>query len=686
MTRRRNPSLADTLAVIVDVIHNRGSMRTFEKQSGNYISGVGLSVGQAEPDQNDSISPVEEAFTIFSLRRGPDPHHASPKSEADGSGFHAFQNQAADVPFYSPIGEKDIRLLSLTTAGKGRNDVLHCKIQLYSFKDTQRIPQYAAISYVCGDPNNRMTIICNGQERSIRSSLYGALKRLQQQILPDKSALLWADELCINQDDVKEFSSQVSRMRDIYESAFAVFIWLGEEDRDTPRVWRLLSWVRTHIEVGRAASMGPEFSLIENEAKLSLDLTFPSELDVAGLQVDRASEPLEAFYAIFQNEWFHRKWTFQESSIARRALFICGSYGILYERLINIAARLNVGIHDLAPSAQDKVKIEAVVSLRVHGSVRNNPNRLSTLLKYTRQRKAANPRDMIFSLVGLTRGAYRHELKTDYSLEIEAVYRAAATISFLEDKDLDLLDCTCHPVQSGLPSWVPDWRHPAPATWIDCKSSFQVDFVKKPSVQICDRGQSLVVAGVIVGRIGQISAHNSSSDAASCDQFTITRRIPGWETMGRWGPPRVQPVGPGIVRVGDVAAKIRSSIETPDDYTSRPWELAGPGASRTGAISGIIDICNVFTTTEGKNVGLCPQKARVDDVVCILFGSRVPYVLRPWETGKSDDEQNENLSRRGTENPRYMLIGSCYLHGCMGGELLNGRTQDRVDEISFKIQ
>lgn len=33
---------ADTLAVIVDVVQNRGAMRIFETQSGDYVSGVGL--------------------------------------------------------------------------------------------------------------------------------------------------------------------------------------------------------------------------------------------------------------------------------------------------------------------------------------------------------------------------------------------------------------------------------------------------------------------------------------------------------------------------------------------------------------------------------------------------------------------------------------------------------------------
>jgi len=33
---------ADTLAIVVDVVHNRGAMRIFEKKTDNYVSGVGI--------------------------------------------------------------------------------------------------------------------------------------------------------------------------------------------------------------------------------------------------------------------------------------------------------------------------------------------------------------------------------------------------------------------------------------------------------------------------------------------------------------------------------------------------------------------------------------------------------------------------------------------------------------------
>ena len=58
----------------------------------------------------------------------------------------------------------------------------------------------------------------------------------------------------------------------------------------------------------------------------------------------------------------------------------------------------------------------------------------------------------------------------------------------------------------------------------------------------------------------------------------------------------------------------------------------------------------VFKTESGEK-GLCPAPARRDDVVVILYGGAVPFLLRP------------------TDSPSfYTFVGECYLEGFMKGE------------------
>lgn len=60
------------------------------------------------------------------------------------------------------------------------------------------------------------------------------------------------------------------------------------------------------------------------------------------------------------------------------------------------------------------------------------------------------------------------------------------------------------------------------------------------------------------------------------------------------------------------------------------------------------------------------MRARKGDLVCILHGSEVPFVIRKEAGGK------------------YLLIGECYMHGIMEGELLKIKNATNKDE-SFAL-
>ncbi len=44
--------------------------------------------------------------------------------------------------------------------------------------------------------------------------------------------LLWADQICINQDDIEERNHQIEFMREIYANARRTLIWIGDSDQD----------------------------------------------------------------------------------------------------------------------------------------------------------------------------------------------------------------------------------------------------------------------------------------------------------------------------------------------------------------------------------------------------------------------------------------------------------------------
>jgi hypothetical protein len=86
-------------------------------------------------------------------------------------------------------------------------------------------PRFEALSYTWGDKKNQKHIVLNGDTFLIRENIEAALRRLRY---TNKLRILWVDAICVNQRDDIEKNEQVLLMRQIYESAERVCIWLGE--------------------------------------------------------------------------------------------------------------------------------------------------------------------------------------------------------------------------------------------------------------------------------------------------------------------------------------------------------------------------------------------------------------------------------------------------------------------------
>lgn len=61
-----------------------------------------------------------------------------------------------------------------------------------------------------------------------------------------------------------------------------------------------------------------------------------------------------------------------------------------------------------------------------------------------------------------------------------------------------------------------------------------------------------------------------------------------------------------------------------------------------------------FCTTT-QTVGIVPPKTLPGDIVCIVYGMQTPYIVRP----------------SGDQSGKYRLVGECYMHGMMNGEMLD---------------
>lgn len=73
-----------------------------------------------------------------------------------------------------------------------------------------------------------------------------------------------------------------------------------------------------------------------------------------------------------------------------------------------------------------------------------------------------------------------------------------------------------------------------------------------------------------------------------------------------------------------------------------------------------------ITTTRGY-AGLASADVEEGDIICILFGGKVPYALR-------------------RKDGYYRFLGECYVHGIMDGEAMDMLADGQFEKTTFDIR
>jgi hypothetical protein len=83
------------------------------------------------------------------------------------------------------------------------------------------------------------------------------------------------------------------------------------------------------------------------------------------------------------------------------------------------------------------------------------------------------------------------------------------------------------------------------------------------------------------------------------------------------------------------------------------------------AFSNAIGACcngRCFAVTKKGYMSIVPPGTTEGDMVCLLMGAQVPFILRPLQISDID---------RSSKEQSYALVGECYVHGMMDGEGLS---------------
>jgi hypothetical protein len=136
-----------------------------------------------------------------------------------------------------PPSSACIRLLKVLAPADEQNAPIRCELFV---ADLDAKPEYCALSYVWGTvaPVSDY-VICNGVASMVTTNCHSALRNLQTRL---GGFTIWIDALCIHQHDDRDKEEQIRHMGTIYTSASTTYIWLGEGNATTEKVFDYFSY------------------------------------------------------------------------------------------------------------------------------------------------------------------------------------------------------------------------------------------------------------------------------------------------------------------------------------------------------------------------------------------------------------------------------------------------------------
>ncbi|KAJ0109503.1 heterokaryon incompatibility protein-domain-containing protein [Diaporthe amygdali] len=390
---------------------------------------------------------------------------------------------------YEPLAKDVFRLLTIINR---QDPVIQCTLSAFSL---DRPPAYSALSYTWGSavpadgltPDLNRTLVCNGGEAPITASLEHALRSV-----PLAYECIWADAVCINQQDVDERSAQVALMGRIYSQASQVVVWLGPADDFTQTAF---DFIRDFA--GRMPDEVYHFNAVQSKPFFS-DSGFWGKIG----RPEWSAAEKHALVWLFIRNWFSRAWVIQEVVFASDAVVFCGSHSAPWQAFSVVSAFFTQ--RDLTRIAMEEVDgAREYLAMRggyfrAIGSVPNNiellkeqcvnatsgiseDNRdyesamvLERIIWSTRNVQATEPKDKVFAPIALLLHLLPSEeltarLKPDYSKSVAEVFIEVSSYLMQHcDKPgrafmLSLVGDTTQSQVAGLPSWVPDYSAHTPS-------------------------------------------------------------------------------------------------------------------------------------------------------------------------------------------------------------------------------
>ena len=337
-----------------------------------------------------------------------------------------------------PSGDPHIRLIKLhpgPNTGEITCSVFQCVLT--------EAPEYEAVSYCWGDPEDKTTITCDGKSLQIPSALRPFLLRTRAK---GRERSLWIDSICINQLDNKEKAAQVREMHRVYQKAFRTLIWLGQDSNNSTLGLQFALWLH-------------KLSVDTPERRKSIRYKLNKWWECSGLFLRQWT----AFFELFERPWFNRAWTVQEAVLSSCPWILCGDISIPFSALVGaliFAYKDQAWVFEFCGTANMNLLASLYLS---QCEVAEGKKRIYyEILARHRQSTAFDVRDTVFAFRGLSGFDSFEQLgiMPNYEQAVENLFIDLAAATLCQATNLDFLSIPrLRSREEGLniPSWVPDW-------------------------------------------------------------------------------------------------------------------------------------------------------------------------------------------------------------------------------------
>jgi hypothetical protein len=580
---------------------------------------------------------------------------------------------AHSYSIYRPLNESlhEIRLIKLQSGAF--SDELSCTIEYASLDESHRTP-YEGLSYCWGDLNDTkwIKVWCPTEGNhetpehavAVTSNLHDALKHIRRD--DGECRVLWIDAICINQDDLYERSQQVAMMRQIYAQAVSVNVWLGRGNTS----------VHNSIQDARYVMKRYQDAM---PAKVKLDAT---ELHHPLLK--------DGFYLtdspLFEHDWFRRSWVLQEVFNAKALSVYCGKDVLSWSMVLRLNHCINRSM--LVPNPIRKnVMPSLFAGLFDLDELKTPESPLTYAIRQARigildvllrglDLDATDPRDKIFALLQFGEETSRvsklpAEIRPDYQKCTAKVFADFTRWWIMTHRSLRILSAvhasvgrTWQRLSSSQVSSTDENRaswslwHDGKGIWARGTLGFSPSTPYRaaghtvPDVMSIYEVQGSLVLPLLGRQIGVIErigpypyyADSSEHRALHVAYHNIFDPI---NSYGTWN---------AGIQQDDLHELQR--LDDPEELRNKLVDhlYAHINCAKETAAFECHPPC--FLSTPDGTIGLCPPAAQEGDMIVVLQGGCVPYILRP---------KHATSSHGGGATMRYTFVGECYLEGYMHG-------------------